>query len=161
MQLECSATLIYRANSRAVTMLKSSEPGKIVTDLFQAYFDTRKNKRSTLNALAFEKHFESNIFELADEIMENRYVIKPSMCFVEELTFQLYWLSSRSSGQNRNSLLTMTICWSHLSLISWIRATRCVGKLKIKTEDRWGLYRNRNSIYQTAWPRRQAAGTCR
>lgn len=63
-------------------MLKASEPGKIVTDLFQAYFDARKNKRSTQNALAFEKHFESYIFELADEIMEKRYTIKPSICFI-------------------------------------------------------------------------------
>jgi hypothetical protein len=60
----------------------SSISNKITTDLFKAYFDARKNKRSTINALAFEKHCESNIFELADEIMENRYVIQPSICFI-------------------------------------------------------------------------------
>jgi len=63
-------------------MLKASDPDKIVTDLFRAYFDARKNKRSTLNALAFEMHFEANIFELAEEINANRYVIKPSICFI-------------------------------------------------------------------------------
>ncbi len=46
---------------------------KIVNDLFRAYFDARKNKRNTINALAFEKHFEANLFALCDEIIENRY----------------------------------------------------------------------------------------
>jgi len=34
---------------------------KITLDLFQAYFDARKNKRNTINALAFEKHLEANL----------------------------------------------------------------------------------------------------
>ena len=55
---------------------------RIVTDLFQAYFDARRNKRNTINALAFEKNFEHNIFQLADEILDNRYTIKPSICFI-------------------------------------------------------------------------------
>jgi len=67
-----------------VNTVNNNKKEKIVTDLFKAYFDARKNKRSTLNALAFEKYFESNIFELADEIIENRYVIKPSICFIVE-----------------------------------------------------------------------------
>jgi len=44
---------------------------QINLDLFQAYFDARKNKRNTNNALAFEKHLETNIFELSNEIIEN------------------------------------------------------------------------------------------
>ncbi len=59
-----------------------SKRNKILTDLFHAYFDARRNKRSTLNVLAFEKYFESNIFELTDEILENSYKIKPSICFI-------------------------------------------------------------------------------
>ena len=55
---------------------------KIILDLFQAYFDARKNKRNTINALAFEKHFEANVFALCDEILENRYRPKPSICFI-------------------------------------------------------------------------------
>jgi len=55
---------------------------KIVLDLFQAYFDARKNKRNTINALAFEKHLEANIFELCEEILENHYIPKPSICFI-------------------------------------------------------------------------------
>ncbi|MEI6048758.1 MAG: reverse transcriptase domain-containing protein [Bacteroidota bacterium] len=58
------------------------DKNKIILDLFQAYFDARKNKRNTINALAFEKHFEANIFALYDEIIENIYKPKPSICFV-------------------------------------------------------------------------------
>jgi retron-type reverse transcriptase len=55
---------------------------KITLDLFQAYFDARKNKRNTINALAFEKHLEANLFALASEIIERRYSPKPSICFI-------------------------------------------------------------------------------
>ena len=55
---------------------------KITLDLFQAYFDARKNKRNTINALAFEKYLEANLFALASEIIEHRYTPKPSICFI-------------------------------------------------------------------------------
>ncbi len=55
---------------------------KITLDLFQAYFDARKNKRNTINALAFEKHLEANLFALANEIIEHKYIPKPSICFI-------------------------------------------------------------------------------
>ncbi|MEI6753590.1 MAG: reverse transcriptase/maturase family protein [Paludibacter sp.] len=57
---------------------------KITLDLFQAYFDARKNKRNTLNALIFEKHLESNLFELCEEIVSRNYKPKPSICFIVE-----------------------------------------------------------------------------
>ena len=60
----------------------ADERQRIVTELFQAYFDARRNKRNTINALAFEKNFEHNIFDLADEILEDRYTIRPSICFI-------------------------------------------------------------------------------
>ena len=55
---------------------------KITLDLFQAYFDARKNKRNTINALAFEKHLEANLFALANEIIERKYTPKSSICFI-------------------------------------------------------------------------------
>lgn len=60
------------------------EPNRdqILIDLFQAYFDARKNKRNTLNALAYEKNYETNIFSLRDEILERRYQPDPSICFI-------------------------------------------------------------------------------
>ena len=36
-------------------------------------------KRNTINALAFEKHFEANIFALYDEIIKNNYKPKSSI----------------------------------------------------------------------------------
>ena len=36
----------------------------LLEDIFNAYFDARKNKRNTLNALAFEIDYESKLFQL-------------------------------------------------------------------------------------------------
>jgi RNA-directed DNA polymerase len=55
---------------------------RILVDLFQAYYDARKNKRNTINALAFEKNLESNLFELYEEIVSRRYLLRPSICFI-------------------------------------------------------------------------------
>ncbi len=55
---------------------------KSLEDLFSAYFDARKNKRNTINALIFERNFESNLFSLFEEIIERRYKPKPSICFI-------------------------------------------------------------------------------
>jgi retron-type reverse transcriptase len=60
----------------------TTDPSKLLVDLFQAYFDARKNKRNTINALNFERHFESSLFALYDEIIEVRYEPKPSICFI-------------------------------------------------------------------------------
>lgn len=59
-------------------------PSKLLTDLFQAYFDTRKNKRNTINALRFELEYEKNLFALFEEIKNYAYKIGPSTCFVVE-----------------------------------------------------------------------------
>ena len=55
---------------------------KLLYDLFQAYFDARKNKRNTINALSFEIDFERKLFEFYREIVEGRYKIRPSICFM-------------------------------------------------------------------------------
>ena len=51
-------------------------------DLFQAYYDARKNKRSTANALKFEMYYEKNLFELYEEIKNEKYEISRSICFI-------------------------------------------------------------------------------
>jgi len=56
----------------------------LLEDLFQAYFDARKNKRNTINALRFEKNFESNLIQLYLDIINRKYVLKPSICFINE-----------------------------------------------------------------------------
>jgi len=63
-------------------LLTYKEDDLVLNDLFQAYFDARKNKRNTINALKFEKHFEHNLFALHDEIISFRYEPQPSICFV-------------------------------------------------------------------------------
>ncbi|HPW66504.1 MAG TPA: reverse transcriptase/maturase family protein [Salinivirgaceae bacterium] len=63
-------------------MFSGIEREKITLDLFQSYFDARKNKRNTINALVFEKHLEANLFALANEIIERIYMPKPSICFI-------------------------------------------------------------------------------
>jgi len=54
----------------------------LLTDLFLAYYDARRNKRNTINALAFEMNYESNLLTLYDEIISRNYNIKPSICFI-------------------------------------------------------------------------------
>ncbi len=58
------------------------ESDKLLNDLFTAYFDARKNKRNTANALRFERKFESNIFKLHEDIVSGNYKTSPGICFV-------------------------------------------------------------------------------
>jgi hypothetical protein len=55
---------------------------QLLEDLFLAYYEARKHKRNTINQLRFEINFEQEIFALADEILERRYELRPSICFV-------------------------------------------------------------------------------
>jgi hypothetical protein len=55
---------------------------KLLEDLFQAYFDARKNKRKTISALKFELNYEAELFKLHDEIISRKYAISPSICFI-------------------------------------------------------------------------------
>ncbi len=57
-------------------------PPHLLRDLFQAYFDARRNKRNTSNQLAFEMNYESHIFDLYQELKEQTYSISKSICFI-------------------------------------------------------------------------------
>ncbi len=59
----------------------SFDKRQLTCDLFQAYYDARKNKRNTINALAFEIDYEKNVLELSRELWEKRYEISKSICF--------------------------------------------------------------------------------
>ncbi len=65
-----------------LNLFSEIEKDKIIIDLFKAYFDARKNKRNTTNAIAFEKYLEPSLFALANEIVEQKYKLKPSICFI-------------------------------------------------------------------------------
>jgi len=55
---------------------------QLLYDLFVAYYDTRRNKRQTINALQFEIEYESNLFQLYEEIRDREYQISRSICFI-------------------------------------------------------------------------------
>jgi len=65
-----------------LSLFEKQKQEKLLLDLFQAYFDTRRNKRNTVNALAFERHFETKLFELHHEIVSHAYELKKSICFI-------------------------------------------------------------------------------
>ena len=46
---------------------------KLLIDLFRAYYDARRNKRSTVNVLAFEIDYERKLFGLYQEIKSGKY----------------------------------------------------------------------------------------
>ncbi len=54
----------------------------LLTDLFQAYYDARKNKRNTYNQLKFEIHYEHYLFKLYEDIVNRQYEIGNSICFI-------------------------------------------------------------------------------
>jgi RNA-directed DNA polymerase len=43
---------------------------KLLYDLFQSYYDARKNKRNTQNQVEFEFNLESNLIKLYDELVD-------------------------------------------------------------------------------------------
>lgn len=55
---------------------------QLLLDLFEAYFEARKNKRNTKSALLFELNFEKEIFKLFDEIKARTYAPGKSIAFV-------------------------------------------------------------------------------
>jgi|GEM_PF-34847 len=63
-------------------IVKKRNNRQLLLDLFRAYFDTRKNKRTTANALAFEAGYEKKIFNLYEEIINREYKISQSVCFI-------------------------------------------------------------------------------
>src|SRR5574344_1894039 len=54
----------------------------LLTDVFRAYYDARTHKRNTLNQLRFEMNLEGNLVELYRDILEGRYRVGRSVCFI-------------------------------------------------------------------------------
>jgi hypothetical protein len=44
-------------------------------DLYKAYYDCRKHKRNTMNALKFEKNLEENMLTLYNDLKNGTYEI--------------------------------------------------------------------------------------
>lgn len=51
-------------------------------ELWLAYYDARKHKRNTMNAMSFEQNLEHNIYMLYREVVERHYKLSPSICFI-------------------------------------------------------------------------------
>lgn len=50
-------------------------------DFFEAYYQCRKHKRNTYNALSFETNYEHNLVQLCKEVNTKTYEIGRSICF--------------------------------------------------------------------------------
>ena len=51
-------------------------------DVYEAYFQCRKNKRKTKNQIEFELDYESNCIQLWEDINNRKYEIGTSICFI-------------------------------------------------------------------------------
>ncbi len=65
-----------------IPMFDYSQNQRLLTDLFQAYFDARQHKRRKPDALAFELRFEENIMALFRDLIGRTYEISPGICFI-------------------------------------------------------------------------------
>ncbi len=67
---------------RDLVLIKLFMSKIVLEDFFRAYFDCRKNKRNSLNALEFEVDFEKKVIELWEEVNKKVYEISPFEVFV-------------------------------------------------------------------------------
>ena len=66
------------AGSRRFSISKE----RLLTDLFRAYRDARRNKRGKAYQLKFEYNVEDSLVALRDELISATYKPKPSTCFI-------------------------------------------------------------------------------
>lgn len=59
-------------------------PESLLEDVFQAYYDARRNKRNTKSQLAFELNMETNIMDLYHELKERSFRPQKGVCFIVE-----------------------------------------------------------------------------
>ncbi len=64
------------------TLPEETKPEIELSELFEAYYDCRKTKRNTFNALAFEVDYESNLVSLYHEINSGSYKPGKSIAFI-------------------------------------------------------------------------------
>ena len=55
---------------------------KLLLDLYKAYKDARRHKRSKQDQLRFERYYERNLIALRDAILARRYKPGPCKCFI-------------------------------------------------------------------------------
>jgi RNA-directed DNA polymerase len=55
---------------------------QLTEEMFLVYFDCRKNKHNTQNALRFEKYLEKYVLELIDKIYKGKYQLGRGIAFI-------------------------------------------------------------------------------
>lgn len=55
---------------------------ELLVDIFRAYYDARRNKRNTMQQVAFEMDLEHNLVELYEQIRDRKYEPSPGVCFI-------------------------------------------------------------------------------
>ena len=55
---------------------------ELLVDLFEAYYQARKNKRNTHSCIQYEMNYESNLIALCDRLVNRTYQPKSSICFI-------------------------------------------------------------------------------
>ncbi|MDR0650687.1 MAG: hypothetical protein LBG59_04765 [Candidatus Peribacteria bacterium] len=56
----------------------------LLYELYVAYLDARKHKRTTHNQLVFEYHLEEHLLQLCEDILSGKYEISPSIYFIQK-----------------------------------------------------------------------------
>lgn len=77
-----SRTSTERVQSADQMDMVASHAEPLFSELVQAYFDCRKNKRNTPSALAFEQNLERNLIQLHEDLSNGTYTPGKSICFV-------------------------------------------------------------------------------
>lgn len=67
-----------------IKRIQVTQEHSLIEDLFQAYYDARKNKRNSRSALAFELEYEKNLLQLYDEISSRSYQPSAYSAFIVE-----------------------------------------------------------------------------
>ncbi len=65
-----------------LSLFDTAKPKIEISEVFEAYFDCRKNKRNTANALAYEIDYENKLLQLHKEINDGTYKIGRSIAFI-------------------------------------------------------------------------------
>ena len=60
----------------------TKQPHIELEEFFKAYYECRRRKRTTINAIGFEVNYADNLVELYNEVNSKRYKIGKSIAFI-------------------------------------------------------------------------------
>src|SRR5574344_458122 len=74
-----------KENQQEQALFSNEEMGLIsLEDVFEAYFECRKNKRNTCNAIKFEMNYEDQCYDLWQKINNGTYKPGRSLVFIAD-----------------------------------------------------------------------------